>query len=376
MVVVKEIEETTDNDKFDGMLLSLASQMEGGIQEMLDVLFSFLARKTDFYTGSGAGTEGARKILLSKFEKYEARALCKQREEKERKEREQAKLTERKMKQKKEEEDAFKANKAAKTGKSGESEKRAELPKHDTSTIDMAHNGAAPTASNSKVAAAAALNAQYTSHNATVDKTELKTNSDNIANDKNGDAKPTNDSDDDEESKGKLKPNAGNGADLPGYRWTQTLGEMELRVPGGADFPLKSRDVVVDFGQKHLKVGLKGHPPLIDGELHKRIKVEECTWVLEDKRNIVITIEKVNKMEWWDRLVTTDPPINTKKVNPENSKLSDLDGETRSVVEKMMFDQRQKEMGLPTSDEQKKQDVLKKFMASHPEMDFSQAKFS
>lgn len=35
-------------------------------------------------------------------------------------------------------------------------------------------------------------------------------------------------SDEDEDAKNKMKPNSGNGADMPDYRWVQTLEELEV----------------------------------------------------------------------------------------------------------------------------------------------------
>ncbi|KAL6972085.1 hypothetical protein U1Q18_031768 [Sarracenia purpurea var. burkii] len=177
---------------------------------------------------------------------------------------------------------------------------------------------------------------------------------------------------DEKKTEGKQAPNKGNGLDLDKYSWVQTLQEVTINIPVSPG--TKSRFISCEIKKNHLKVGLKGQSPIIDGELFQSIKVEDCFWSLEDQKSISVLLTKQNQMEWWKCLVKGDPEIDTQKVEPESSKLSDLDPETRTTVEKMMFDQRQKSMGLPTSDEMQKQELLKKFMAEHPEMDFSKAK--
>ncbi|KAL5697538.1 Protein BOBBER 2 [Ranunculus cassubicifolius] len=170
-----------------------------------------------------------------------------------------------------------------------------------------------------------------------------------------------------------LPPNKGNGLDFETHCWTQTLIEATVIVP--VPHGTKGRDVICEVKKNHLKIGLKNQAPIIDGQLYNTVKVDECFWSIEDQKSISVLLTKQKEMEWWKYLVKGEPMVDTQKVEPETSKLSELDPETRQTAEKMMFDQRQKTMGLPSSAEIEKQEMLKKFMAQNPQVDLSGIQF-
>lgn len=332
-----------DEGKFDGILLAMAEKHVGGVPDFLQTLASFLRRKTDFFTG--AETKVWEEMLLGIFHKEAKIAMSAYAEIKKKRDAAEAAKKEKENAERLARQAQLDSSKicdisdeeAAQIIKEEEERKREKLLQESAGAA-----GTAPVAMNEDV------------------------------------SKPIENVEDDSEKAevGKLLPNAGNGCTLDKYKWTQTLQEVELHVPFNVPFTLRSRDLIVKIEKNHLTVGIKGQTPIIDGTLCAEVKVEDSVWVLQDGKNVVITMEKINKVNWWDRLVSTDPPISTRKINPEPSKLSDLDGETRGMVEKMMYDQRQKERGLPTSDEKKKMEILEKFKLQHPEMDFSKCKFN
>lgn len=188
------------------------------------------------------------------------------------------------------------------------------------------------------------------------------------------------DEDEKEDDKDKgCKPNDRNGSKTDRYDWGQALDTVDVDVFLPDNFNTRQLDVKMSATKLCVKNKVTG-AAILEGTWFKPIHVDDSIWCIETdakgQKYLQLNLQKKNGQNWWECLLEGEEKINTQKVEPENSKLSDLDGETRSVVEKMMFDQRQKQMGLPSSEELEKRNKLEAFMKAHPEMDFSKAKFS
>ena len=311
----------TNDPKFDNLYLQIASQARG-IDPLLDTLFSFLRRKSDFFgDDTESGVQRAREKVNEVLEKHVKLFLEEKRRENEKKQ------------------------KTEKNKKEAIEKTREKEP----DVIELGEDGGfdisnVPDSSAEAVAAAP----------------------EKVA------APPSAESPKDEENDDEPPP-VGNGGTTDKYVWTQTLSELCINLPLPPN--TRAKDLNVTISKNHLKIAFKKGDTLVNDNLSKTIIVDDSFWTIEDNL-LVLTLQKLNQMEWWPAPCVSDPTINLQKINPESSNLSDLDGETRQTVEKMMYDQRQKAMGKPTSDEEKKMEILERFKKSHPEMDFSNAKIS
>ena len=295
----------TDQQKnWDGMLLMLARENQG-IDNLLDTFFGFLYRKTDFF--QAASKQDSSKKLLESFNKW-----CKIAEAKKIEKEKQAaakKKYEEEMKKKKEEE-----------------LKKQKTEEEENKIVEVTEEEAQAILEEKKENIEPKPEKQA--------KTETKDNPNANRDPKLSPFDVKDDDDDENADPTQLKPNTGNGANFENYSWTQTLKELEIRIPfdnlSNQNIKLKSRDFSIKITKNKLIAGLKNKTPILDGKLPHPIKEEDSTWTL-DNNVLTISMEKIDQQNWWKSVVVGELEINTRKVKPENSNLSDLDGETRGI---------------------------------------------
>ena len=329
------------NEEFDGLLMTVI-QKASGIDNYFDAIFGFLYRKTDFFSNK----EKSKEILDKHFDKYIKKFEDKMEREKkikERKEKEQAALNkpteassttvkeispEEYLKKKKEEDERRLVQEKEMEKQRKEDRRREEDEKRKA-------EGKPP-------------------------------------------REEKNDEEEDKVKEGHVLPNKEKGQTLEKYSWGQMdIKEITINIPIPKE--TRGKDMDITWDEKKIHVAIKGKPAIIDGELFGAIDSESLIWTIDENnkgKNCVITFEK-REQTWWESILKGDTvKVDTGKISPEASSLSDIkDPELKAQVEKMMFDTRQKQMGKPTSDILQKCPQIEDFMKAHPEMDFSHAKF-
>ena len=289
----------TNDERFDGLYMNVANTARG-IEPLLDTMFSFLRRKTDFFNGPH-GQDAS--VAIAKVNEVLQKHVSIHEQSK--REKEQAK--------KNKEEEAERKRQLQLEKEQKESKKNDE-----NGVIEMGDDKGFDISSSS----------QKEMKTDKIDSTKTKDQ------DQTADISPVNDkeeakADDDKEEDDGPAP-LGNGGSVPGkYIWTQTLGEVNISIPLPEN--TRGRDLQVTIKKNYLSIALKSQLPskIVDSSLAKTIICDDSFWTVEDGNKLVITLDKLNKMEWWECVCQGDPKIDVKKVQPENSKLDELDGDTR-----------------------------------------------
>ena len=149
-----------------------------------------------------------------------------------------------------------------------------------------------------------------------------------------------------------LQVPVGNGGTTKRYVWTQTLDECTVML--GIPSNLRAKDLDVSIKAASIRVKTKptgGNiegTTFVEGALFDKIKPDESTWTIEG--GVMTMLLQKPKKTFWATIIADDEKIDTSLVDSRRH-ISDYDEATQGQLRKIMFDQKQKEKGLPTSDE-------------------------
>jgi hypothetical protein len=292
---------SNDDDPFDGLYLNVA-QTTRGIEPLLDTVFSFLRRKTDFFNGPPGSGDGGTDKAIEKVNEV----LLKHAELWRKSQKSSAKAkpsSQPKRQPEKVDTGSSRVDDVVEIGSDG---------KFDVSGSPSAVKGKSESTASTQSSAHAMEDkvASESTHPGQPEPAQPIESTDDVEKEK----------DDSEERK---PPPPGNGGTVPGkYVWTQILSEVVVTIPVPEN--TRGRDLHVVITKNHLKVALLSPSPntLVDADLTKSVICDDSFWTVEDGCRLVINLQKLNTMEWWDSVCQGDPKIDVRTVQPENSSLS------------------------------------------------------
>lgn len=95
-----------------------------------------------------------------------------------------------------------------------------------------------------------------------------------------------------------------------------------------------------------------------EGEFSNKVKTDDSYWLVEESSSLILYLDKLTEVIW-SSAFKGHKEIDTKRV--DNSKrIDEFDNETQSALNKIVYEQNRKKYGLPTTEEEKKLEQLKK----------------
>nr|QFR37586.1 domain-containing protein 3 [Odontopera bidentata] len=147
-----------------------------------------------------------------------------------------------------------------------------------------------------------------------------------------------------------------NGAETEKYWWSQTITELDVTVKLPSDIK-SSKELKVIINSGDICVARHNGHIIIQDSLPFKVKTMDSFWSISGGK-LLIQMEKVQE-RWWNRLLNEEEPIDLSKIDCSRP-LNELPEDHYDKVRELQWNQDRKMKGLPTSDELRNIEILKK----------------
>lgn len=147
-----------------------------------------------------------------------------------------------------------------------------------------------------------------------------------------------------------------NGAIREKYSWSQTIMDLDVTIKLPPDIK-SSKDLKVTINPGDVCVARSNGDIIIKDTLPFKIKTIESFWSISENR-LLMHLEKL-KERWWNKFLNGEEEIDLSKIDCSRP-LDELPEDSIAKVRELQWNQEQKLKGLPTSDEIRNIEILKK----------------